>query len=112
VRAGDDLFAGDPVAGGARVRLARSLAIGRTASDRHTACRWLRVPVRFASHAFVKVLLLRLVGAGVIGFAIFLAVNSVPLSQLVQRWQPAPQGANPCGPIFHPKNAHCDQVHH
>lgn len=67
---------------------------------------------RFASHAFVKVLLLRLVGAGVIGFAIFLAANNMPLDQAVQRWQPAPQGANPCGPIFHPRNAHCDQVHH
>ena len=47
---------------------------------------------RSESRVFLKVLLLRLASAGVIGYALFFAANSLPLAQSVQRWQPRTTG--------------------
>jgi len=66
-------------------------------------------PSRSASHGLVKDLLLRLVGAALIGLALFLGVTTVHLAQAINHWQPAP--ASPSLTSCGENRAHGNAVH-
>ena len=66
---------------------------------------------RFSSQAFRK-LLLRVVGAGLIGLGAFLGVAVMHLGQTIAHWQPAPQSPSlsPCG-AHRPHDMPCIPAH-